>query len=540
MRYRDWPVVAVLISLLTPAIGCGSNDRSRVLGELQAVEMPDVSRAAPPVRDQLHERYTSLTAAIGHSTAAAAVLANEYGEMGKLFMAAEYREAAEPCFLNAQMLAPGDARWPYYLAHVYRLEGDLVNAVHAFERAIELRPDDVAALVWLGNVHLLSGRPETAEPVFARALSRAPDLAAAQFGLGRVALAKKDYGGAVRFLETALAQDQRASGIHYPLAMAYRGLGAFDKAEAHLRQRGQIDPTPPDPLMAAASASLRSAMGHERLGIMALDRKEWALAAAHFRQGVDLAPDSATVRHRLGTALFLQGDVSGAKAQFEEVVRRTPDFAKARYSLGVLMMTAGRRDEALEQLSAAVRYDPGYAEARLRLAEILRGAGRAAESLLEYERVLETDPQSTEAHFGRALSLVRLHRYAEARDALRDGRTRFPTQPAFARALARLLATAPDDTVRDGGQAMALTQQLMKERQTLDLGETMAMTLAELGQYEQAAAFQREVMAAARKGGHHGLVTQLDANLRLYERRRPSRTPLRAEDPLEVFEAVQR
>jgi tetratricopeptide (TPR) repeat protein len=322
--------------------------------------------------------------------------------------------------------------------------------------------------------------------------------------------------------------------------MAYRGLGALDKAEAHLGQRGQIDPVLPDPLMESANEALRSAMGYERLGIDALDREDWAAAVEHFRQGVELAPDSATVRHRLGTALFLQGDEPGARKQFEEVVRRTPDFAKARYSLGVLMMTEGRKDEALEQLSAAVRYDPGYTEARLRLAEILRGAGRAGESLSEYEQVLRNDPQSTEARFGRGMALIRLRRYAEARDELRDGMERYPAHPAFARALARLLASAPDDRVRDGRQALALTQRLMKERQTLDLGETMAMTLAELGQYEQAAAFQREVIAAARKGGGEDLVKQLEANLRRYERRLPSRAPLRADDPLEVFEAVQR
>jgi tetratricopeptide (TPR) repeat protein len=526
--------MVVSMWVLTLDIGCTSTSRI----ELRPVSLPDLSRAAAPVREQLRERYASLTGKIDDRTTPAGTLANEYGEMGKLFMAAEYRDAAEPCFLNAQVLAPDDWRWPYYLAHLFRLKGDLADAALSFERAVKLRSDDVAPLVWLGETYLLQGRPETAEPFFAKAMALQPGAASAQFGMGRVALAKKDYAGAVKYLEAALAQDQLASGIHYPLAMAYRGLGVLDKAEAHLRQRGQIDPLPPDPLMAAANESLHSAMAYERLGIKALDRKEWAAAAAHFRQGVELAPDSATVRHRLGTALFLQGDVSGAKEQFEEVVRRTPGFAKARYSLGVLMMTTGRQDEAIEQLSAAVKYDPGYIEARLRLAEILRGAGLAGASLSEYERVLRADPQSAEGRFGRALALVRLRRYAEARDGLLDGMERHPAQPAFARALARLLASAPDDRVRDGRQALTLTQQLLAKRQTLDLGETMAMALAELGQYEQAAAFQREVMAAVQKGGHQDVVKELARNLELYERREPCRTPLRTDDPVEAFDAT--
>ena len=64
--------------------------------------------------------------------------------------------------------------------------------------------------------------------------------------------------------------------------------------------------------------------------------------------------------------------------------------------------------------------------------------------------------------------------------------------------LGPLLAASPDNRVRDGRRAMALVNELRKTHQTIDLGETLAMTLAELGQYEQAAAMQRDVMAAAR------------------------------------------
>ena len=505
---------------------------------MRPVAIPDLSRASEPVQEQLRERYMSLMATLEDSTTPPTTLANSYGEMGKLLMAAEYRDAAEPCFLNAQALTPDDGRWPYYLGHVYRLNGDLSHAVLSFEKAIELRPDDVASLVWLGEVYLRDGRPEAAAPLFRKAASLHPHLASALFGLGRVALANGEYAGAVKYLEAALAQDQLASGIHYPLGMAYRRLGALDKAETHLRQRGQIEPAPPDPLLAAVNESLHSAIGYERLGIKALDRKDWATAAAYFRQGVDVAPDSATVRHRLGTALFLNGDVQGAMAHFEEVVRRSPDFAKGRYSLGVLLMTMGRENDAIEQLSAAVKYDPNDVEARLRLAEVLRRTGRAQAALSEYEQVLRIDTHRAEALFGLAIALVRVGRYAEARDRLSEGMQLYPDQSAFARALARLLASAPDDRVRDGRQALALTQQLLKQRQTLDLGETMAMTLAELGQYEQAAAFQREVMAATQKGGHYDVLKQLARNLELYERREPSRTPLRTDDPVEAFESA--
>jgi hypothetical protein len=98
----------------------------------------------------------------------------------------------------------------------------------------------------------------------------------------------------------------------------------------------------------------------------------------------------------------------------------------------------------------------------------------------------------------------------------------------FAHALARLLAASPDDRVRDGRRAVVLVNELRKKRQTIDLGETLAMAMAELGQYEQAAAVQRDVMAAAEQAGVSDVARSImSENLKLYEHRQPCRTPWR-------------
>ena len=350
---------------------------------LQPVSLPDVSRVSESVQRQLRDRYASLTMKIQAPDATPAELAEAYGEMGTLLMAAEYLDGAEPSFLNAQSLAPDDMRWPYYRAHLYRRRNDLVKSAALFERALQVRPDDVPTLVWLGGVYFDQGQPDRAEPLFQKALSLQPRSAAALFRLGSAALARKDYAAAVKYLEETLREDPRASIAHYPLAMAYRGLGDVARADAHIRQRGNVDAALPDPLMRDVSGSLASVRSYETEGVKALDKGEWPAAADYFRKGVELAPDDPSVRHRLGTALFMTGDARGALEQFEETVRRSPDFAKAHYSLGVLMATSNRPQRAIEEFSAAVRYDPTYAEARLRLAEMLRRSNRIQEPLPE-------------------------------------------------------------------------------------------------------------------------------------------------------------
>jgi tetratricopeptide (TPR) repeat protein len=141
--------------------------------------------------------------------------------------------------------------------------------------------------------------------------------------------------------------------------------------------------------------------------------------------------------------------------------------------------------------------------------------------------VIKADPKTAQVRIGYAMALGRLGRYLEARRALTDAMQAIPDQPSLEQAFARVLAAAPDDNVRDGGQAMAITQSLMKQPHGVDLYETMAMTLAELGQYDQAVQWQRGAIAAAMKEGHAELGDAMAANLRLYESHMPCRTPWR-------------
>src|SRR4030095_9099239 len=151
------------------------------------------------------------------------------------------------------------------------------------------------------------------------------------------------YARAVGHLEKALALGQRAAVmVHYPLAMADRGVGEMEKAEAHLRERRDVEIAPPDPLMDELAGLLDSAIAYEYRGIRALDQQNGAAAGAYFRKGVELSPESASLRHRLGTALSITGDVRGAVEQFEEALRLSPGVARADYSLGIVLQSDGR------------------------------------------------------------------------------------------------------------------------------------------------------------------------------------------------------
>jgi tetratricopeptide (TPR) repeat protein len=533
-RWRAALVVPVSLALALTCVRCSKTSppaQSQAPAESASkappsVILPDLGAMAPPVREQIQAQYERLVQANAHA-APTVERAAAYGQLGKLFLAADIAADAESCFLNAHALAPDDVRWAYYLAHTYRVQGESRQAATFFELTLKSRPDDVAALVWLGEMYLDQGRLDESAPLFMKALTQQPRAVAARFGLGRVALAKHDYARAVDELESALALDRRATIVHYPLATAYRALGRIDQAEAHLRQRGTTEIGPPDPLMQELGELLHSSVVYENRGDRAIAGGDFAAAAVDFRRGLELAPESLPLRQKLATALSLTGDIPGAVRQFQDLLRRAPESPGAHYSLGVLLLADGQYDQAIERFAAAVRYDPTYLQARLQLANVLRLRGRYESSDREYLEVIKMDPRVGEARFGEAVALVGLKRYVQARERLVEMMRLYPDRPEPIDALARLYATAPDDRVRDGKSARGLAESLLKRLDTPDAREVMAMALAEVGDYEAAVRWQREAIATAERAGGRDRAALMTENLDLYRTRRPCRVPWR-------------
>jgi tetratricopeptide (TPR) repeat protein len=233
--------------------------------------------------------------------------------------------------------------------------------------------------------------------------------------------------------------------VHYPLAMAYRGRGNAGQAEAHLRQRGDVEPPIADPLLDEVTRSVNSAMTYATLGRDALARGQWMEAVVQLRKGLELAGDNtaleSVLRHQLGTALFQLGDRPGALAEFTRAVRADPISSKAQYSLGVMMEAGGDVTQALEHYAAAVRAEPGYVEARLQRAKLLQQTGRVRESLSEFEEILDRDPRVADAALGSAIALVRLGRRQEAAARLQQAIADHPDRPDLGSALAAIQRT---------------------------------------------------------------------------------------------------
>jgi len=494
--------------------------------ELQPVPTPGLEGLEPEVAAQLRDARALLDALLAQPQPSKPELAETYGELGRLYHAYGLVDAALPAYADAAILAPGDARWPYYVGHLQEAAGHLAEAEASYRKTLELRSAFLPALIHLGQVLLAENRPDESEKVLKDALVLDPGAAAAWAALGDVALSRRQFREAAEHFETALAAAPEADRLHHPLGLAYRGLGQMEKAREHLAKAGRVGVRPADPLMDDLAQLRQGEMAHLLRGRVAFRFGRYADAVTEFRQAVEARPESVPARINLGAALVQSGDRNGAIDQFREALKRAPENGTAHYNLGILLAQEkdpAIRVEAVEHLEEAVRIEPRDGAAHFELAQALAQIGRPAAALIHYEKSAGFLPQDERAWMEWANLLVRMERYRAAREVLETADGNLPGNGRIVHGLAKLLAAAPDLTVRDGARAVDLALKVHGARITGTHAETVALAMAEAGRCEEAAQWQRRAIEAARLEGPPERVPPMEKELVRYEAGAPCR-----------------
>jgi tetratricopeptide (TPR) repeat protein len=508
-------------------------ESSRGSLSLTPVPVPDLTGTEAALQETLGQVRQELVVLVQKPGVGDAELAEAFGQMGRYYHAHHLYAAAVACYLNADALAPETFRWHYLLGYVYYQASSPYKAIQAYKRALAIQPQHAPAQLRLATVYLDVNKPELAEPLLQKPLTVAGLRGAALFQMGRVALARRDYEAAVRYLKEALVEEPQATQIHYPLAMAYRGLGDIASARSHLQRRGEGEPNIDDPLVDELGKLLRGARTQYFRAIEAARDGHYQEAVESFRQGLALDPENVNARVSFARSLYLSGDRDAAQAQLAEALRRDPEHALGNFLMGVLLQERGSTEAALSHFRMTLAADPEHGGASFYLGNASMRAGRYAEAAEYYRRTVRAEPKHLPARLSEAMALLRAGApHSQVKERLEEAMAEHPDQQIIRYALARLLATSPDDSVRDGERALALAKQLFNGFNSLENAETLAMAYAEMGRYKDAAALQRNAVEATRAAGRFFQVPRLEDNLAKYEAGQPVRVPFAENDPI--------
>ncbi len=502
--------------------------------DLSEVPQPDLTGVDPPVQEQIRTSRTALAASIAQPHASLVHRAQAFGSLGQVYQAYGFNDAALACYTNAARLDSQSFQWSYYSGYLHQMNGDAEAAVRDYQQALTLKPANNPALLRLGSLELTLNRPDAAKQLFTKAMAQPSSSAAALTGLGKVALLERRYGVAEKYFAEALAREPQASGIHYQLAMAYRGLGDLAHMQEQLQARGDVEPAIQDPLLDEIDALKHGVRGLlERAGA-AMKENRFADAVSLYRQLVLFNPSDPLPYMYLGIALARYGKPDEALKQYEHALQLDPSNANVHYNVGILLVEGGKEEQAIVQFQRALQLDPGLVIAHFQLANLLMRKRDDAGAEREYGIVVSLEPQNEIARLMQAMAAVHSGSYARARTLLEEAATAFPADPDIANALARLLAAAPDQAVRDQSRALRIVENLVTNQQgdPLEVGITLAMALSAVGRFHEAAAYQEAIIKQLEASRQYEVARLLGPNLVRYQQGKACLVPWASDDPI--------
>ena len=286
-------------------------------------------------------------------------------------------------------------------------------------------------------------------------------------------------------LEDALQQCRRAlsfkskmPSLHHLTGSILERMGQLDEARKHYRQEIEVDSS--------------HAESHNRLAVLSIREQRFDEALPHLRVLATLRPDEATTHYNLALILKQIGQQEEALEHFRATLNIDRDFADAHYHLGTALYNQQDTAAAIRHLREVIRLRPNAAQAYSDLGMALMDADNVAEAVELYRRALELQPDSATAQNN----------------------------------LAWVLATHPDDELRNGEEAVQWAEKVCQQSGYTSFAalDTLAAALAEAGRFEEAAKTAKQAVSLARGANQDETVRQIEQRLQLYKTNEPYRS----------------
>jgi spermidine synthase len=255
----------------------------------------------------------------------------------------------------------------------------------------------------------------------------------------------------------------------------------WQAATDYVRRFASVAPDNRDPAVKAAIQ-----LGYRQLGVALVEANRASEAAALWKDLIARFADDTDLHAELGQALLAVGDAPAAIGHLTVAAGNPTATAAMHTTLGIAHARANQPEAAAAAFDRALALRPGDVATLTNLADSLQAAGRTADAIARYREALAVDA-----------------------DSLTAGNN-----------LAWVLATAGDDKLRDGPEAVRQAERVLAKgpKDNPSLLSTLAAAYAAAGRFPDAVRTMQRVVNLVETAGKGGSADVLRARLRQFER----------------------
>lgn len=195
------------------------------------------------------------------------------------------------------------------------------------------------------------------------------------------------------------------------------------------------------------------------------------------------------------------GNKAKALEDIDKILQLKPRLPAAMRDRAILLSDLGKFDDAVAQLEQLHKANPKDPLTLLQLGMLYSAQKSYQKSIDAYSSLLTDHPEEWMAYRGRADALLNLGRRAEAVTDYDKALRRQPKDVGVLNNLAWVLATAPEDKLRDGKRAVLLATEACKltnYKQDYILS-TLGAAYAETGDFQSALTWSNKAVELASK-----------------------------------------
>jgi Flp pilus assembly protein TadD len=383
-------------------------------------------------------------------------------------------------------------------------------------RPATARIASVAALGMIAMLALITHRQagywQNSEKLFTHAANVTKENYIAWSCLATVDLIHHDHAAAVVKLHKAIgyAQTRHADvSMNYymgaALAMQGKGLEALPFLE-----QSKVMPE-------------QQAYKNYWLGLSQIQAGRIADAETSLNHALSADPGNAEFQLAFASLRHSQGRTNDAERLFRQILSEHSDMPEAERSYADFLLAWGRPAEAEAHYAATAKLAPPDAALCHSRASALARMGKAAEAIKQLQTAVTLAPTNAAFHFELAELLSEQGQTASAISNYQQTIRFSPTHAIARNNLAWVLATNPDERLRNGARAVELARQaceLAEWKSALLIG-TLAAAHAEAGDFSNAVTMAERARDTARAGNREDIAKRNQELLELYRASKP-------------------